>query len=284
MAATSTGDSNYVLFGGGYGSTYYDTVDAYNTSLSRSNPTVLKNARYYLAAARTRSYAIFFTGHNSGTIDAYNNSLTRSNPTGSGFVTVKKYGATSTYNNDYDYALFGGGQNATYSSTVSTVIAINNSLTFSFPPSLSQARWGLAAASNGRYILFAGGTSGSICYNIVDFYDSINLTTSRTESPLSAAVSNLASASSSRYGRMLFGGGSYLTNGDEYTTDIVNLYDGSATKNSIAGFGNSYGVKDLAATSLGRYIFFGGGTYIYKYNGSSYTSNSSGLHIYYIYG
>ena len=83
LAGVSVGD--YVLFGGGYGSSYSDVVDAYNTSLTRSIPTSLSVARYYLVGASVGDYALFGGGTDDEsiftTVDAYNMSLTRSTPT-----------------------------------------------------------------------------------------------------------------------------------------------------------------------------------------------------------
>ena len=72
LAATSVG--NYALFGGG-GDSSSSTVDAYNTSLTRTSPTALSEARYYLAATSVGNYALFGGGDNGSgersTVDAY---------------------------------------------------------------------------------------------------------------------------------------------------------------------------------------------------------------------
>ena len=70
LAATSVG--NYALFGGGDSS----TVDAYDTSLTRSTPTALSVARESLAVASVGNYALFGGGfysssEGSSTVDAY---------------------------------------------------------------------------------------------------------------------------------------------------------------------------------------------------------------------
>ena len=70
LAATSVG--NYALFGGGYGGGYSSTVDAYDTSLTRTIPTPLSEARYYLAATTVGNYALFGGGDDGkNTVDAY---------------------------------------------------------------------------------------------------------------------------------------------------------------------------------------------------------------------
>ena len=72
--ATSVG--NYALFGGGHsGTDYLSTVDAYDTSLTRTTPTALSVARDGLSATTVGNYALFGGGYNGtdrlSTVDAY---------------------------------------------------------------------------------------------------------------------------------------------------------------------------------------------------------------------
>ena len=60
LAATTVG--NYALFGGGQDSNYKSTVDAYDTSLTRTIPTPLSETSVYLAAATVGNYALFGGG------------------------------------------------------------------------------------------------------------------------------------------------------------------------------------------------------------------------------
>ena len=74
ISTTTVG--NYALFGGGYGSGYLSTVDAYDTSLTRTTPTALSVAREFLAATTVGNYALFGGGRDShyyfsSTVDAY---------------------------------------------------------------------------------------------------------------------------------------------------------------------------------------------------------------------
>jgi hypothetical protein len=67
---------DYALFAGGYdGSDYHDTVDAYDTSLTRSTPTALSVARECLAGASVGDCALFAGGYDGSdyhdTVDAY---------------------------------------------------------------------------------------------------------------------------------------------------------------------------------------------------------------------
>ena len=119
LAATAVG--NYALFGGGYASGYLSTVDAYDTSLTRTTPTALSAARQQLAATTVGNYALFGGGSGSGspghlsTVDAYDTSLTRTTPTA--LRVAREFLAATTVGN---YALFGGGRDSHYyfSSTV----------------------------------------------------------------------------------------------------------------------------------------------------------------------
>jgi hypothetical protein len=76
LAATTVG--NYALFGGGYrsshGGDYLDTVDSYDSNLTRGTLSPLRLNRFRLAATTVGNYALF--GGGSGglsvdTVDAY---------------------------------------------------------------------------------------------------------------------------------------------------------------------------------------------------------------------
>ena len=75
LAATTVG--NYALFGGGYNNSYRDTVDVYNSSLTKSTATNLSVARNYLAATTVGNYALFGGGYSNSspyyyaTVDVY---------------------------------------------------------------------------------------------------------------------------------------------------------------------------------------------------------------------
>ena len=104
------------MFAGGLGSIISSTVDAYDTSLTRSTPTTLSEARRDLAGASVGGYALFAGGAHSSnysTVDAYNMSLTRSTPTTLSVVKYRLAGASVG-----KYALFAGGEGSGYSATV----------------------------------------------------------------------------------------------------------------------------------------------------------------------
>ena len=168
LAATSVG--NYALFGGGYGTVpdeymefTLDTVDVYNTSLTRTIPTPLSVGRDGLAATSVGNYALFGGGYCDydsdlvkSTVDAYDTSLTRTTVTPLSEARVGL--AATTVGN---YALFGGGS--------STVDAYDTSLTRTTPTPLSEDRDDLAATSVGNYALFGGGLYRG-AENTVDAY------------------------------------------------------------------------------------------------------------------
>jgi hypothetical protein len=113
LAATRVKNGDYALFGGGKGlqASQYNraNVDAYDSNLTRTNPSYLSVARYNLAATEVGSYALFGGGNisyssYSSTVDAYNKNLTRSTEIDFGYAKYQL--AATTVGN---YALFGGG-------------------------------------------------------------------------------------------------------------------------------------------------------------------------------
>ena len=155
--------------------TIYGNVDAYDTSLTRSTPTVLSKARHRLAATTVGNYALFGGGsdkpytpydtrYDAGhdTVDAYNTSLTRSTATNlsAGRLSL----AATTVGN---YALFGGGAGKyeryhEYHIDVTNIVdAYDTSLTRTTASELSYSRNRLAAATVGDYALFGGGHNPS---------------------------------------------------------------------------------------------------------------------------
>lgn len=168
-AAASVGD--YALFAGGYnnsgsyGKHMIATVDAYDTSLTKTSAANLSVARRYLHATTVGGYALFAGGDASddgngtsftssktaqATVDVYNASLTRISATP---LSVARYnGAATTLG---DYALFGGG--VIYQSKSAAVDAYDTSLTRTTQEPLPKRVSENAAASVGNYALFAGG-------------------------------------------------------------------------------------------------------------------------------
>ena len=249
LAATTVG--NYALFGGGSdpNSDNYATVDAYNSSLTRTTSTALSEARTRLTATTIGSYALFGGGSgssSSATVDAYDSSLTRTTPTA---LSNGRYDlAATTVGN---YALFGGGWTG---SSTATVDAYNASLTRTIPTALSQARNDLAATTVGNYALFGGGLIGNTYTgsnsSSVDAYNSS--LTRTTPTALSQTRRYLAATTVGNYA--LFGGGERTMIASYNTVDV---YNGSLTRTIPTALNQN---KDsLAATTVGNYALFGGG-------------------------
>lgn len=261
LAAITIG--NYALFGGGGTGNgaggEVATVDAYDSSLTRTTPTALSSARCNLAATTVGDYALFgggelYSGTTDGeaTVDAYNHSLTRTVPT-SLRLNCNIPAATTVGN----YALFGGSPSA----SIYYVTAYDTSLTRTYSARLSTGRWALAATTVGNYALFGGGNTGNT-YSVypsstVDAYD-ISLT--RTiPTALSTARCEPAAATVGSYA--LFGGGISSASNSSIPTyyggSTVDAYDESLTRTNptVLSVARMY----LTATAVGNYAVFGGG-------------------------
>ena len=257
LAATTVG--NYALFGGGRNdnSTVVGTVDAYDTSLTRTLPDTI-TALWYLSATSNGSYAIFAGGQNNKNTYvraysfAYDTSLTKtSSPNMS---KARKDLAATTVGN---YALFGGGSDldGKYSNDMyDTVDAYNTSLTLTSGKTLSAKRKCLAATAVGNYALFGGGgTSSTVGTNVVDAFDS-SLTRS-TPDVLSAVRMDLSATTVG--GFAVFGGGG-THNYTATNCNAVDAYDESLV-HTIPEHNLSVGRECYAATTVGSYALFGGG-------------------------
>ena len=101
---------SYALFAGGENSTSKSsTVDAYSSTLIRTTPPALYEARHFLAGATAGGiYAIFAGGMATGAytdmVEAYASSLTSPTPT---TLSEKRYALAGA--SIGDYALFAGG-------------------------------------------------------------------------------------------------------------------------------------------------------------------------------
>ena len=253
MRAATVG--KYALFAGGYiskssfGYSVSSSVDAYNTSLTKSTPTELSCKRCGHAAASVGGYALFAGGalsHNFlgygkpvSSVDAYDASLTRSAAHIIG-ATVAIGGAAVG-----NYALFAGG--TVYSqinedNVTSDVLAYDPSLTFTTAPLLSVARANVKGASAGNYALFAGGRADGFCTTVDAYNASLTRTTATA---LSSTKNNSAAATVGNHA--IFVG----------NTASADIYDASLTKTSAAILSTAR--TGLAATTVGDYAIFSGG-------------------------
>ena len=254
MRAATVG--KYALFAGGYiskssfGYSVSSSVDAYNTSLTKSTPTELSCKRCGHAAASVGGYALFAGGASSynllgfyenlvSAVDAYDASLTRSAAHIIG-ATVAIGGAAVG-----NYALFAGGtvySQVNKDNVTSDVLAYDPSLTFTTAPLLSVARANVKGASAGNYALFAGGRAGSFCTTVDAYNASLTRTTATA---LSSTKNNSAAATVGNHA--IFVG----------NTASADIYDASLTKTSAAILSTAR--TGLAATTVGDYAIFSGG-------------------------
>lgn len=158
-------NGNYALFAGGSGdsdeaSTKINTVDAFNTSLTKSNPITLGSARGYLGQSQVGDYIIFAGGRTaystiSSYTDGFDSSLTKKTMSN---LSTTRFNPLCSYNDNY--AIFVGG-NQTETSYRNTVDAFNSSLTrtsstvsaatFTYSPNSSGVQFGNYAFIGGDY-------------------------------------------------------------------------------------------------------------------------------------
>jgi len=228
---------NYALFAGGYTNGQYTTVvEAYDKSLTRSNPTSLAQKRYQLAATAIGGYVLFGGGSSEGSnksnVDAFDASLTRK--TSSLTVARAMLGATTVGG----YALFGPA------SGKSNVDAFDSSLTRTSAPTAVQTN-GLTGTTVGNYALF-----GSHASSTLDVYDG-----SLTHSTNSLDNSGLQGLCAGRVGNYaLFSGGN--KNGTMKGT--VEVFNTSLAKTYASDLSTPrYNHK---SATIGDYLIFAGGT------------------------
>ena len=249
LAATTVG--NYALFGGGNVNGYAtDTVDAYNSVLTRTTPRAISFYAYALAATTVGNYALFGGGCGDSrsyraNVTTYDAALTLKSATD--LSIARGLLAATTVGN---YALFGGGRGSS-SSVRANVDAYDESLSRTQSTQLSTTRYSLAATTVGNYALFGGGMNGSNQENIfanVDTYDAS--LTKKTAKALSAAKYGLAATTVGNYA--IFAGGGFNS-----PSTTVDAYDTSLTRVSVAEL--SGGRWFLKATKLAEYAIFAGG-------------------------
>lgn len=218
LAGCSFGE--YAIFAGGYsqnGASDYNIIDIYDSSLTRRNDITLTRTLSCLSGAVAGDHAIFTLGryYSSGTVasnvaNAIDKSLTCESITA---VSTARYCGAGT--SVGKYALFGGGNSSSTTTSYATVDAYDPSLVRMTISPLSGTRFSNAAATTGTddYALFAGGfsyennTFGS--YATVDVY---NQSLTKTVGPgLSRSMGRMAGTKVGLYA--LFGGGDYWNNG-----------------------------------------------------------------------
>ena len=264
MGSASAGSC--ALFAGGYASGPVATVSAYNSSLSRSLPTGLSQARYDLQGASAGGYAVFGGGcpgsNGSAVADAYSSDLSRTSVTSLSVARISLAAVSGK-----GMALFGGGSrhdgNNVTDAVYSAVEGYNESLTRSILTSLQAARRNLSGCAVGKYALFGGGHTAGINDNanaasaVVDAYDTETLTRTSAAN-LSTARSLAMGASNGKYG-LFCGGGQYATiTASVYTT--VDAYDENLTHSNptaLSAARNAF--QGSCAASFGETALIAGG-------------------------
>lgn len=264
LGGTSVG--NYALFGGGIsevsynGSTYTvqsAEVNAYDTSLTRTQPDDLGNGRGHIATASNGSYGIFSGGVQMGggageavslaNTEAYNSALTVTYVSNTPSYPLY-YGAGAKVGN---YALFGGGNYTAGPGPRGYVWSYDTSLTFRSTTDLSNATYQLASASVGNYALFAGGMNSSISY--IDSVDAYNTSLTKSKATaMSAGRRSFAGASVGEYA--IFTGG---ISTDGYGSTSTDVYDTSLTRTNSLTL--SIGRYTHVSATIGNYAIFTGG-------------------------
>lgn len=248
-AAASVG--KYAVFAGGMMmrnnvSDYLATTDAYDSSLTHTNPQSLGKGRRWLAATNVGGkYAVFGGGGESSKTaytDAYDASLTKasiSNLSGDGRYNLAATGVGK-------YGLFGGGYYMWFGDKYqNTVDAYDDALTRTTAASLSSAKDNVSAASTKSYAFFAGGRGTTA----VDAYDT-NLTRTST-APLRSGKT-LAAAAGIAGDYVFFAGGS----GADASTQ-VEVYDDHLTR--VAALILPQGSWSQGAAGAGEMAVIAGG-------------------------
>ena len=267
LTATATG--RYALFAGGKTSKYSNVVDAYNRSLTRTNPAGLEKYGVHIATS-VGQYAIIATNDLSSSFISsvadsyviYDKSLTKiSNNIGTTVEARTSKGAANVGN----YALFAGGnliQKFGVGNPVNTINAINSSLTLS-SIALSKAKRAVCGGKVGNYALFAGGLGGGpfnpSYYTDVDAYNASLTRISVTE--IDTGIDSVRCSASIGSSYVLFRVG--IGSNPSFN---INAYDASLTKRTVTvPIKDSY---EMAAASSENYAIFADEHYVVAYNDS----------------
>ena len=247
---------NYALFAGGLkpGLFSVKTVDAYNTSLTKSTPAEMKYERGYHASAAIGEYALFACGEQRAnwgsmflsSIEVYSASLTLSRAPDMSDNGRLNMGAAVVGN----YALFAGGMADGRGNASVKVDVYDTSLTHTMATNLTGIpREYVRGASVGNYALFAGGQQFEKKSNVlwevfmVDAYDASLTKTAATN--LNSNKNRDAAATVGNHA--VFVG----------SPDSADIYDASLTRTSAAILSTAR--TGLAATTVGNYAIFSGG-------------------------
>ena len=261
MESAAGTNESYAIFKIGY----YDSMCAYNTSLTKKTPLDSYIGRN-VGCVQIGDYVVFGGGvvypgddiqvSRTSTVIAYNKSLSRRTVTS--LSPARGVLATARVGN---YALFAGGSTAT--GKLSVVEAYDESLTKHSVADLNRPTDALAGTTVGDYAIFAGGQDGYMSQtNTCTAYNSSLTKVNIPE--LSVARHTLGATTVGNYA--LFGGGAYTDSSSTFVPlDTVDVY--SETLTQIRTLSLSVARHSLAATTIGDYAIFAGGEGYYSKDG-----------------
>lgn len=207
-------------------------------------------------ATHNQNYAIFFggtTGNNTNVnyMDAWNSTLTKTAPSGGFSVTNRALTHIG------QYALAAGGiteDNRGRKVVDNSVIAVNGSLTKSWPTVLSLARADATGTHNNNYAIFAGGRDKSeYSESKVDAYNT-SLTRS-VPSALSVARHDHGATHVGEYALFAGGNKDNTTSGHKNTVDA---YNASLTRSTPTTLSSER--RYVTGCHVGNFALFAGGT------------------------
>lgn len=252
LSATKAGA--YALVAGGSAAlvTFSDYVDSYDADLTHSAADALSEGRTAMAAASVGNYALFGGGQSgsnnqlSSVVDAYDALLTRSTPTPLVKNEICKAAANSSY------AVFCG----------TMISAYNTSLTRSIPSLPSWVNSSIAISSitatrAGNYILFSYSSSKPTAA-----YD-LFLTRTEVDGLVAALPISINMSGATLNDHALLLGAMKRGSTSNYDA-VITVYDPYLVRTSITPSDvptRLYG----AATTIGKYALFGGGSQVDKY-------------------
>ncbi len=239
-------------------------ASAYDSSLTRLKITGSKYAKFFCAVSASIQSAAIFSGgchyENGMSVEpsrsnsyAVNSSLTFmkiSNVETGNYPTACSFGTNALYAGGETRIKRGSYPYTVKQSASAEVFYYNSSLTVGAAPALAAGKVDTASATNGKYALFAGGStyktsgnkSAAIASNTIDAYD-----TSLTRTNPTAL-----SAAGTFYGASL---GNYALFASE--SNDVNVYDQSLTRTTLRKL--SVERTNVASATIGNHALYAGG-------------------------
>ena len=186
-----------------------------------------------------------YAGSYTPVVDVYNEDLTKTTTEMS--IQRGKHACGTISNN----VIIGGGRTANNGNTA-IVESFDSDLVRTILTNFTYARRNLACAFNERYVLFAGGTSGSL-HNTVDAYN--EQLTRVNANTISQQRSHLSGGTVGVYA--MIAGGIYKSNSNSYNSIIADVFDTELTRTKATNL--STGRHSCDSCTIGNKVLFGGG-------------------------